>query len=40
MIAPTPAPAPILPGFALDAFALDRLGHRGANRILAAVDRT
>ena len=39
MIAPTPAPAPIFPASPLDAFAFERLGDRGAERIVAAVDR-
>ena len=39
MIAPTPAPAPILLGLALDAFALERLRDGRADRIRAAVDR-
>ena len=39
MIAPTPAPVPIFCRLAPDAFALERLGHGGADRIRAAVDR-
>ena len=39
MIAPTPAPAPILPASPLMPFALDRLRHRGVDRIAPAADR-
>ena len=37
MIAPTADPAPMLPDFSLDAFALERLRDRAAHRIVAAA---